>query len=217
MAWCSICYCTGGFITTYCNPVAQSALETSIQAYDDVLQGAGAGLGDLAQLRAAEKVGLPKNIVQATFSSKSFKVLLHALLGPHHQVTTEFDAFLRAWTTNKVLLDGVLASPDSAGQVLRWVQLRLSNWFVDQIKSTAPVPSPDLCRMLSLMQNTEPWAPALPPQYACVRSLGIETPFYTATQTVTHATQPSQLSARLAANNKTIQSPGHGESCSNME
>jgi hypothetical protein len=39
------------FLTTYHDPVARTKLDTSIQAYDDVVQGAGAALSDLAALR----------------------------------------------------------------------------------------------------------------------------------------------------------------------
>jgi hypothetical protein len=115
-------------------------------------------------------VGIPTNIIQVTFALKSFMILLHAMLGSNHPLAREIDNFLRAWTSNEVMLDAALTTPDSTGQIVWYVQLWVSNWFEDQIKSISPVAPPDLCRLLSWIRNSKAWAPALPVQYSRMRA-----------------------------------------------
>lgn len=202
------------FITTYRDPVARTLLETSMQAYDDVLQGAGTALADLNQLRAAEKTGIPSNIIQVTYCFKSFKVLLHALLGSFHPLTRQFDELLQHWTTSEIILDAAVTTPDTAGQIVRWVQLRVSNWFNDQVRSPSPVPAPNLARLLSLIRHNEAWVVPLPPQYSRLKAP--PPALYPATTHTTHQQVMSLPPATTAGNNKATQpSNGRGERCNN--
>ena len=62
------------FITAYQDPVEQNSLEVSTQAHNNLVQGAGAALADLAQLLAAKCVGIPVTIIWTSyFCSKASK------------------------------------------------------------------------------------------------------------------------------------------------
>jgi hypothetical protein len=43
------------------------------------------------RLQSMDKAGIPNNIVQVMFCFKSYKVLLHAVLGPDHVLTRKFN------------------------------------------------------------------------------------------------------------------------------
>jgi hypothetical protein len=153
------------FLTTFQDFYSLATLKASIQAYDDATQGVGASLSDLAQIRAAEKVGIPTTTIQVLYSFKSFKIMLHTLLPSDHMLTKEYDAFLRSMLRQEAYLDRLMVNPANGGMIICWVQIWVSNWFQDQMNNTSHLPPSDLCRLVTLIHNDEPWATALPPQY----------------------------------------------------
>lgn len=176
-----------------------------------MVQGAGAALADLHQLCLVERTGIPTNVIQTTYCFKSFKVLLHAVLGASHPVTREFDAFLRHWTSSEIMLDTALAYPDAAGQAVHWIQLRISSWFTNQVRSPAPIPAPDLTRLLTLIKHSEAWQTPLPQQYSRLKA-PLSLPSQTTQWLQAAFSSPPQ---GVGPNKATQPAAGRGERCSN--
>jgi hypothetical protein len=141
------------FITTWREPSALASLQATISAYDDMIQGAGAALLDLKQMNASEKPGIPKNITQVTYCLKGFKILLFTILGPDHSLSKEVSNFLNRWMSLEVRMDSALVTPDSAAQIVRWLQIWVLNWFTEQVNNPGRIEAPNLCCLLTLISN----------------------------------------------------------------
>ena len=150
------------FITAYRDPHTKANLEAAVVHYDQVNQGAGASISDLEQLRKAEKVGMPLTMVETTYALMSFRILVHVLLGPEHPFALAYNAFLQAWRRDEILISRSATTSQAFGQMLRYVQIRVSHWFTDQLMTPEPIELPDLVSLLRKLKTHEPWQPPMP-------------------------------------------------------
>jgi hypothetical protein len=154
------------FITAFRSPSDRTQLQEAIDSYDQLNNGAGAQLADLATIRRAEQAGVPLEMTEVTYAFKSFKVLLLAVLGSNHPLFQAWTAFLSQWVHDEIHLSRAMtamASMNAAGQMMRWVQIRISNWFTDQVQSTERVKTPDFTDLITRIKNREHWEPGMPP------------------------------------------------------
>ena len=130
------------FITGFRTVAERNQLNTHIGAYDTLVSGTGAGLQDIFKIKESEKISLPTSILQATYSLKSFKVLLHALLGDHHPLVLGYHQFICSWNSHLMELEAE-GSIDrlASAKLVRWVQIRVFLWFQRQYRTSESVPS----------------------------------------------------------------------------
>ena len=170
---------TGGihpFITSYRDQHTKATLEQAVANYEQVTQGAGAHLTDLEHLRKAEKVGLPLSMVETTYALLSFRVLLQALLPEDHPMVRAYTAFIQAWRREEITLSYHSVSPLAFGQMLRFVQIRISHWFSQQLITPEAVTPPDLMSLITKIKHHQPWQPPLPTELLPTTSHPISVP-----------------------------------------
>jgi hypothetical protein len=145
------------------NKVEQSALSQAILQYDQVMEGgAAAQLRDLQVLSEKDKASLPRTILQARTTLQNFQVLLQAMLTVDHPLVVNYGRFMRRLGQNLANLED-LCTPNMPAQVVRYVQIRVSNWFTTQEESTALVLAPEFTELLDKIQNRDTtWVPTLP-------------------------------------------------------
>jgi hypothetical protein len=153
------------FLATFRDQRARAEARRITNLYDDVMMGAGAQLADLAALRAAEKVGVPLDLISVGYTYQGFRVVLHSMFGPNHALTQAYDRFLTAFLRDEHYIATVLPRMALPGQLVRHTQLRISNWFTMQVQQPERIPVPDLAEMLTKIRHQEPWAPRMPPSY----------------------------------------------------
>lgn len=150
------------FLATFKDQRAKSDATRVSSLYDDVMLGAGAPLADLAALRAAEKVGIPLDLISVGYTYQGFRIILHALLGAGHAFTRAYDNFVAAFLREEHFIATVLPSVATPGQLVRHTQIRVSNWFSKQVIHPERVPVPDFQDMLTKIRYQEAWAPRMP-------------------------------------------------------
>jgi hypothetical protein len=153
------------FLTTFRDQRGRAEARRITNLYDDVMLGAGAQLADLAALRAAEKVGVPLDLISVGYTYQGFRVVLHSMFGPTHALTQAYDRFLTAFLRDEHYIATVLPRMAFPGQLVRHTQIRISNWFTMQVQQPERVPVPDLSEMLTKIRNQETWAPRMPASY----------------------------------------------------
>ena len=156
---------TGGmqpFMTPPLTTQEQSELTQNIAAYDTIVGGTAAQLSDLTKLQSAHKVRLPKSILQAGHQLNSFGILLRAILGPAHSFYLAYNEFVTQFNSQQTLLEIQTTSFEYPAQIVRWVQLRVSNWFNRQQLTPARVPPPRFMELFECIENEEHWKPRLP-------------------------------------------------------
>jgi hypothetical protein len=153
------------FLATFKDQRARAEAQRVSNLYDDVMMGAGAQLADLAALRAAEKVGIPLDLISVGYTYQGFRIILHSMLGATHMLTQAYDRFLSAFLREEHFIATVLPSMATPGQLVRHTQIRLSNWFTMQVQQPERVPVPDLADMLTKIRHQEAWAPRMPAAY----------------------------------------------------
>lgn len=153
------------FLTTYKDPMTKTQLEAIVNTYDNLLQGAGAQLEDLAALKKGEVTSIPSSLAEITYTFKSFRILLYAILGDTHTLSAAWDRFLHRWQSVEMDMGQALTTLDSAGKIVRWTQIRISNWFTDQVNEPGHVPAPDFNRLITDIRNQEPIRVDLPTKY----------------------------------------------------
>lgn len=80
-------------------------------------------------------------LLKVTYCFDSFMVILYMLLGQACQIALESDSLLWNWNTHKVVLDMAFISPNSAGHIICWVQLRVSLVHQpDKVNTLVPLP-----------------------------------------------------------------------------
>lgn len=119
----------------------------------------------MAALRAAEKVGVPLDLISVGYTYQGFKILLHGLLGHLHALTQAFDRFVADFLREEHHIAAVLPGMATPGQLVRHTQIRVSNWFTAQVQRPERVAIPDLQDMLYKIRNQEHWAPRMPAAY----------------------------------------------------
>jgi hypothetical protein len=95
------------------------------------------------------------------------RVLLHMLIKSNHPLPIEFDRFCIAWHQDEGALDELRETTLCfAALVLRWVQLRLANWFSEQSRlGGAKMDAPNLVKLPKTITLQEQWCPTIPAQY----------------------------------------------------
>jgi hypothetical protein len=155
------------FVTTYRTPQDRTKLQTALAIYDVLREGASASVLDLQVLRETEKVGIPYTMAEVTHSFKSFRVLLHTLLGPLHPLVQAWDNFVFMWIGRDARLSERLDMHHYV-LVLRWLQIRFSTWFNDQHREPVRVAVPDFTDLISKILYGETWVPTLPAKYQVI-------------------------------------------------
>ena len=150
------------FLTPALDGTALAEATQNVTAYDALMAGATAQLQDLAALQAAHKVRLPRTILQTGHQIKSFGLLLRALLGTQHALAQEYNRFVLMFDMRQARLETYATTFEYPAQIIRWLQLRISNWFNNQQLSPAQIPPPSLTALFDLIENEEPWKPAIP-------------------------------------------------------
>ena len=150
------------FITPALDPVSKTELHLNIAAYDTIVAGATAQLTDLAALQAAHKIHLPRSILQANHQFKSFRILLHGILGGDHPLTITYASFVLEFEAQQSQIEQLADTLDYPAQLVRWVQLRLTNWFNRQYLHPGHVPPPNLLQLFDDIANEVPWKPRIP-------------------------------------------------------
>ena len=94
--------------------------------------------------QSAHKIHLPRSILQANHQFKSFRLLLHGILGGEHPLTAEYSAFVLEFEAQQSYIEQLADTIDYPSQLVRWVQLRITNWFNRQHIQPGHVPPPKL-------------------------------------------------------------------------
>jgi hypothetical protein len=141
----------------------QATLNRYITYYDSIVEGgAAAGLQDLKTLAEKDKAAIPRTLLQASTTLQQFHVLLRAILPETHGLVIQYARFCRAFQQRLAQLEDH-ASPQFAAQIVRYLQIRISNWFTDQEESSGPVDAPVFMELLSRIQNRDSaWVPLMP-------------------------------------------------------
>jgi hypothetical protein len=155
------------FCTTYRSPNSHTKLKQALAVYDDLREGTGASVLDFHLLRETEKVGVPYTMSEVTYCFKSFRVLAHTILGPHHPMTQQWDNFVQMWVAREARLSENLEIHQFV-LVLRWLQLRMSAWFTDQHRDPVHVNVPEFTKLITKIVYGEAWEPKLPPKYQSI-------------------------------------------------
>jgi hypothetical protein len=155
------------FCTSYRSPQSRTKLQQALAVYDDLREGTGASLLDFQVLRDTEKIGIPYTMFEVTFCFKSFRVLLHALLGSLHPLAQAWDTFVSMWIGREARLSENLAMHQYV-LVLRWLQIRFSTWFTDQHREPVQIAVPDLSVLITRILYEEAWEPTLPAKYQAI-------------------------------------------------
>jgi hypothetical protein len=163
------------FCTTYRTPQSRTRLQQSLSVYDDLRDGTAATMLDLQVVREAEKVGVPYTLPEVTYCFKSFRVLLHTLLGSSHPLVLAWDRFVGLWVGREARIAENLR-PHQMALVVRWLQLRFSHWFTDQLREPVRVEIPEFNQLITQILLEVQWEPALPGKYQLFVPLGRETP-----------------------------------------
>ena len=153
------------FITGFRTVAERNQLNTHIGAYDTLVSGTGAGLQDIFKIKESEKISLPTSILQATYSLKSFKVLLHTLLGDHHSLVQSYHQFICRWDGHLMELEAEGIDPLAPAKLVRWVQIRVTLWFQRQYRTSESLPPPNFLDLFDFIQEMREWKPPLPQRY----------------------------------------------------
>jgi hypothetical protein len=164
------------FVTCYRTLNDKSTVESRIQAYDTLVQGAGAQLTDIYSLKDADKVFLPLTILQVTYTLKSFRVLLHALLGHEHTFVVAYGEFIRNWDQRMMHMEQRCTTPDIPAKMVRWVQIKVSRWFTRQYNSPAPIDAPNFVELIDAIEEMRTWEPPIPLRYMAITPQPRRTP-----------------------------------------
>ena len=133
-----------------------------LDAYDTIIAGTAAQLSNLQRLQQVHKVKLPRSILQVGHQLKSFGILLRVLLGEYHNLVTAYAEFVNQFDAIQTHLEPHATTYEYPSQLVRWVQLRISNWFNRQSLTPARVPAPKLLLLFDHIENEEPWKPNVP-------------------------------------------------------
>jgi hypothetical protein len=127
-------------------------------------------LADSQAVMSANDVHIPATTLQARITLQRFLVLLHALLGGHHQLVQAYQAFYEQFLAREPELER--AHPTNPvhyyivpALLVRWVQLRVSYWFQNQSMQNYLVPVPNFLDLYEKIALNEDWSPRFPARY----------------------------------------------------
>jgi hypothetical protein len=156
------------FYTPYRSPQACTKLRNALAAYDDLRDGTSANMRDFQVLQESECIGFPCSMMETTHCFKSFRVLLHTLLGKLHSLTCSWDAFASLWVGREARLAKYI-NPCNYVLIRCWLQIRFSAWFTDQHREPVQIAVPDFNGLITKILYKlyeESWQPSLPAQYS---------------------------------------------------
>ena len=161
--------------TTVGSEQAYADAVSSAQDYDDLVGGStAADLSDLKSLKSSDKFIIPTSYATARAMLTAFLILIGTLLGDSHDLTTEVQGFLTAYTRRENFFMGRLQRADSKngpGRLLRFIQLHTRAYFfsVDTAATLAErqnVSTPAFKHALHQMTVGDmTWLPELPSGY----------------------------------------------------
>lgn len=100
---------------------------------------------------------------------EAMDVVLHTVLGPQHSVTANYDIFLNTYCKRENYFKARLNTLHveyAPSRLLRYVQIRLINWFRTIRAMGDRQPAPEFLPVLTNLDNCETfWIPTLPMQY----------------------------------------------------
>jgi hypothetical protein len=155
------------FVTCYRSIQDRTKLKQNLSIYDDLREGTSANVVDFRVLKEAEKAGIPYFMTEVTHAFKSFRVLLHTLLGSLHPLVQAWDKFVSMWIGRETKLNELLEMRQFP-LVMRWLQMRFSMWFTDQHREPIQVHVPEFEVLIKHIIFGEAWEPILPPQYQAI-------------------------------------------------
>ena len=143
-----------------------ASLDKYISYYDSIVEGGtAAGLRDLQTLSEKDKAVVPKTLLQASTTLQSFHVLLRAMLPEEHALVTEYSRFYSIFHRKLAQLEES-GSPHMPAQIVRYVQIRISNWFTEQEETSTRLDPPKFSDLLQRIQNRDSsWIPSLPSSF----------------------------------------------------
>jgi hypothetical protein len=128
-------------------------------------------LANAKALRGAGKASVVRDYSQARALMQAQNILHHAVLGPEHTLTKEFQGFVTAYSNRELYYQGRLSTTTSSAlgpaKLLRYVQLRLVHCYREfHINGTLPDRAPDLKGLLrKLSYGDDSWILCMPITY----------------------------------------------------
>ena len=136
------------------------------QTYDYLQEGNGASKEEITLLKKLEEIRLPLTALEARHSVEDFGVILHLMLGKEHDVVHEWDMLLDDWIMHERQVAAIIeTNVEGPAQALRWLQIRLNKWFVQQVRQRRRVRAPRFNDLIDKITMHENWNTPLPPKY----------------------------------------------------
>ena len=142
-------------------------LVAMVQAHDALQEGASTSLQDILALRAIAKVAPPMTLLQTQHTLHAYRILLHTMLGAEHNHVLAFADFLHQLVQAFPEFEArSLQKAYFCMRLVRYVQIRASNWFNLQVNSTVAIPPPEYSDMIARIRNQDmSWEPLIPRRY----------------------------------------------------
>ena len=155
------------FITPAWSAEDKAELRATNEAYDTIQDGASATLQDLYALRALTKISPPLTLLQTLHTFKSFGILLTGLLGDTHALTLGFNAFVAQFNDSLSVLEvHALRETYYCMRLVRYMQIRISNWFNSQVTNPARIVTPEFHLLITKIKDQDTsWKPLIPRRY----------------------------------------------------
>jgi hypothetical protein len=189
------------FVTPAWDPQQRQGLMVMMQASDSLQDGASATLQDIMALKNLARISPPATVLQMYHTGQSFRVLLSMILGTAHPHATKFGDFLYHLGRMLPELEALaMRRAHTPLRIVRYIQLRFSNWMNQQLNSQQPVPEPNYHELLDRIRNQEAgWEPQIPYRYLPTGQPGNPTPSPTGGQPSGAAPAPSPAPGPPAA------------------
>ena len=124
-------------------------------------------LADAKELVAPDGMTIPTSHGQARGQHNRLRILGHALFGERHTYSKQLKTFGQEMVRREQELEKYVPQerhlrPHVPAFVTRWVQIRWSNWLVQQWDSDKEIPFPNLATLWEKINDDEPWEPTFP-------------------------------------------------------
>ena len=127
-------------------------------------------LADVEILSAPDGVTLPRNVLMARGQWLRTWLIVRTCFGVDHNASDGLKEFGEERSARETELEEYIPRetalcPKILAPILRHAQICWSNWLASQWGKTSAVPFPALSRLLTAMENQEPWEPTFPAGY----------------------------------------------------